>query len=122
MKLFIIILAISAVGLILCFCLYMALGKIKSLEKRNRDLIDEKSKLSDQVRIKGIAVDRLTKELKKYSNVEIKVDLTGQEKQMILNALRMSEYTAWIEDPKTTHVLRMIYKNLKEKIKESIKE
>lgn len=61
----IILLAISIVGLTVCFCLYMALGKIKSLEKRNRDLADEKSKLSDQVRIKGIAVDRLTKELKR---------------------------------------------------------
>lgn len=65
MKLFIIILAISIAGLIICFCLYMALEEIKSLKKRNRDLIDEKSKLSDQVRIKGIAVDRLTREIKR---------------------------------------------------------
>jgi|GEM_PF-2070085 len=65
MKLFIIILGISIVGLIICFCLYMALGKIKGLEKRNRELIDEKSKISDQVRIKGIAVARLTKEIKR---------------------------------------------------------
>jgi len=65
MKFFIIILAISIVGLIICSCLYMALGKIKSLEKRNRELIDEKSKISDQVRIKGIAVARLTKEIKR---------------------------------------------------------
>jgi len=65
MKLFIIILGISIVGLLVCFCLYMALGKIKSLEKRNRELIDEKSKISDQVRIKGIAVARLTKEIKR---------------------------------------------------------
>jgi len=58
-------LAISIVGLIVCFCLYMALEEIKSLKKRNRNLIEEKSKLSDQVRIKGIAVDRLTKEIKR---------------------------------------------------------
>jgi len=43
----------------------MALEEIKSLKKRNRNLIEEKSKLSDQVRIKGIAVDRLTKEIKR---------------------------------------------------------
>jgi len=65
MKLFIIILGISIVGLIICFCLYMALEEIKSLKKRNRELIDEKSKISDQVRIKGIAVARLTKEIKR---------------------------------------------------------
>jgi len=48
----------------------MALREIKSLKKRNRDLMDEKSKLSDQVRIKGIAVDRLTKELKRLEKEE----------------------------------------------------
>ena len=40
------------------------------MKKRNRDLMDEKSKLSDQVRIKGIAVDRLTKELKRLEKEE----------------------------------------------------
>lgn len=39
--------------------------KIDNLEKRNRDLIDEKSKLSNQVRIKGTTVDRLTREIKR---------------------------------------------------------
>jgi len=56
------------VGLIVCFCLYLALEEIKSLKKRNRELIDEKSKLSDQVRIKGIAVDRLIREIKRLEN------------------------------------------------------
>jgi len=60
-----ILLGISVVGLTICFCLYVALGKIKRLEKRNRDLTDERSKLSDQVRIKGVAVDRLTREVKR---------------------------------------------------------
>ena len=123
MKTFIlcIILVVAAVILILGLCLYMAYGKIKSLEVAKGMLLDERAKLSDQMRIKGIAVDRLTRELKKYSNVEIKVDLTGHEKQMILNALNTSEYKAWIESPKTKHVLRMIYRKLKEKIKGSIK-
>jgi len=39
--------------------------KIDNLEKLNRELMDERSKLSDQVRIKGIAVDRLTREVKR---------------------------------------------------------
>ncbi len=44
--------------------------KIDNLEKHNRDLMDEKSKLSDQVRIKGIAVDRLTREVKRLEKGE----------------------------------------------------
>jgi len=44
--------------------------KIDNLEKRNRDLIEQKSKLSDQVRIKGIAVGRLTKEIKRLEKEE----------------------------------------------------
>jgi len=40
-------------------------AKIDNLEKRNRDLIEQKSKLSDQVRIKGASVTRLTKEVKR---------------------------------------------------------
>jgi len=44
--------------------------KIDNLEKRNRDLIEQKSKLSDQVRIKGVAVDRLTREIKRMEKKE----------------------------------------------------
>ncbi len=45
-------------------------AKIGNLEKRNRDLIEQKSKLSDQVRIKGIAVDRLTRKIKRLEKGE----------------------------------------------------
>jgi len=45
-------------------------AKIDDLEKRNRNLIEQKSKLSDQVRIKGVAVNRLTKEAKRLENEE----------------------------------------------------
>ena len=44
--------------------------KIDNLEKRNSDLIDEKSKLSDQIQIKGMAVNRLTKEVKRLEKQE----------------------------------------------------
>ena len=47
-------------------------AKIDNLEKRNRDLMDEKSKLSDQVRIKGVAVDRLTREIKRLEKEQIR--------------------------------------------------
>jgi len=100
----------------------MALEEIKSLKKAKVNLREENSKQSDALRLKGIQVDRLVKELAKYSDTKIKVALTLQEKQMILNALNMSEYMAWVEDPKTKHVLRQIYRGLKEKISESIKE
>ena len=55
--------AILLLFLIIVFLVSKA--KIDNLEKRNRDLMDEKSKLSDQVRIKGAAVGRLTKEIKR---------------------------------------------------------
>jgi len=45
-------------------------AKINNLEKRNRNLIEQKSKLSDQVRIKGAAVGRLTKEIKRLEKEE----------------------------------------------------
>jgi len=57
-----------AFAIVLLFLIAVLLAgrlKIENLEKRNRDLMDEKSKLSDQVRIKGIAVDRLTREVKR---------------------------------------------------------
>lgn len=52
---------------LLCLIAVLLAGRMKmeNLEKRNRDLVDEKSKISDQVRIKGIAVDRLTREIKR---------------------------------------------------------
>ncbi len=55
--------AILLLFLIVVFLVSKA--KIDNLEKRNRDLMDEKSKLSDQVRIKGAAVNRLTREIKR---------------------------------------------------------
>ena len=45
-------------------------AKIDNLEKRNRNLIEQESKLSDQVRIKGAAVGRLTKEIKRLEKEE----------------------------------------------------
>lgn len=82
----------------------------------------ERSKQSDQLRLKGIEIDKLKKELDKYSDVEIKVALTALEKKMIFNALDSSQYKARIQDPKTKFFIRLIYRKLKEKIKESIKE
>lgn len=124
MKLLILIicLAVFAVGFVLGTYLYRAFKKIKQLQTDRNDLIKEKAKISDQVRLKGIEVDRLKRRLDKYKDVPIKVALTLPEKQMILNALESSRYKAKVQDPETKRFIRIIYKTLREKIKESIKE
>ena len=58
-------LVIAAIALFLGFCLYMAHGKIKDLEKAKANLMEERSKLSDALRRKGIEMDRLMKEIKR---------------------------------------------------------
>ncbi len=63
-----------AFAIVLLFLIAVLLAgrvKIDNLEKRNRDLMDEKSKLSDQIQIKGMAVNRLTKEIKRLEKREI---------------------------------------------------
>ena len=62
-----------AFAIVLLFLIAVLLAgrvRIDNLEKRNRDLIEQKSKLSDQVRIKGIAVNRLTREVKRLEKEE----------------------------------------------------
>jgi len=62
-----------AFAIVLLFLIAVLLAgrvKIDNLEKRNCDLIEQKSKLSDQVRIKGIAVNRLTREVKRLEKEE----------------------------------------------------
>lgn len=46
---------------ILVFCLYMAVGKIRDLEKAKRNLREENSKQSNALRLKGIEIDRYKK-------------------------------------------------------------
>ena len=123
MKLFILIVFIvGAIIGTLIYRLFVSSKKIKQLRKDRGELITEKSKQLDQLRQKGIEIDELKKELKKYSDVEPKIALSGQEKRMILNALEMSQYKARVQDPATRYFIRQIYINLKEKVKESIKE
>lgn len=131
MKLFILLifLAVAAIGVFLG-CRALKLQKINNqLEIDKNELIEEKAeqsdqlaKQSDQLRLKGIEIDELKKELDKYSDVEIKVALTVLEKRMILNALDMPHYKLTVQDPKTNYFIRKTYNELKEKIKESIKD
>jgi hypothetical protein len=120
--LLIICLVVFAAGLILGVYLYKTRIKLNQLQRDRNDLIKEKAKISDQVRLKGIEVDRLKRRLDKYKDVPVKVPLTLPEKKMILNALESSRYKAKVQDPETKRFIRIIYKTLREKIKESIKE
>jgi len=138
MKLFIliIVLGMATIGTFLGYRVLGLLKITKQLRTDRNELIEQRGKQSDQLRLKGIEIDELkadkqryksalnffSKELDKYSNVEIKVALTDNEKQMILNALDSSQYKAKVEDPKTNYFIREINRNLKEKIKESIKK
>ena len=64
MKPLVFIIAIAII-FVLTFVLYMAHEKIKSLEKAKENLREEKSKLSDALRRKGIQVDGLLKKIKR---------------------------------------------------------
>jgi len=124
MKLFIVIVFLIGV-IIIAFLVSRLLDSFKTIEQLKKDrgeLITEKSKQSDQLRQKGIDIDDLNKELKKYSGIEPKVALTVLEKRMILNALNMPHYQSLVQNPKTNYLTREIYRNLKEKIRESIRE
>jgi len=118
----VIVLGVVGIGIFLGYRLLDSLKIIKQLRKDRNDLIEERGKQSDQLRLKGIEIDELQKELDKYSDVEIKVALTAHEKNMILNALDSSQYKARIEDPKTNYFIREIHRKLKEKIKSSLKD
>ena len=131
MKIFVLIIILAITGIGIYFgCRLLRLQKRNKLLQADRNELikkrdeqsDQLAKQSDQLRLKGIEIELLKKELKKYSNVEIKVALTVLEKRMILNALDMPHYKLTVQDPKTNYFIRKIYNELKEKIKESIKK
>jgi hypothetical protein len=118
----VLILALGVVAAFLVRRLHKSSRNIKCLEESKKSLLAEKSRQSNQLRLKGIEIDKLKRELDKYSDTEIKVALTGQEKLMLMNALNMSQFKSKVEEPATKFFIRQIYRDLKEKIKESIKE
>ena len=111
----IIFIIITAIGVFLGHSALKLQKKVKRQGAIIVELTSERAKQSDQLRLKET-------ELKKYSNVEIKVPLTALEKKMVLNALDTPQFKGKVHDPKTKHVIRQIYGKLVEKIKESIKE
>jgi len=129
MKLFLLLifLVVAAIGIYFGCRLLRSQKRNKWLQADKNELIekrakqsDQLAKQSDQLRQKGIEIDELKKELDKYSDVEIKVALTGQEKLMILNALDTPQYKGKVHDPKTNYLTRETYKELKKKIEDSI--
>ncbi len=129
MKIFVLIIILAITGIGVYFgCRVLKLQKRNKwlqtdkneLIKKRTEQSDQLAKQSDQLRQKGIEIDELKKELDKYSDVEIKVALTGQEKLMILNALDTPQYKGKVHDPKTNYLTREIYRGLKKKIEDSI--
>ncbi len=86
--------------------------RVKDVQKDRNELEDERRKLSDKLRLKGIAMDKLNRERPEFYT---------PERQMIIAALNMPEYGKEIQDPKTSFQMRKIYRDLREKIKDSLK-
>lgn len=120
---------VFAAGCILGIYLYRLRKKIRELRTERDGLVKEKAKISDQVRRKGITVNRwkkevgrLKKELDKYKDGPLKVELTLPERRIILDALEAPGYKEKVQAPATKRFIRIIFNTLRRKIKESIKE
>ncbi|MCK4815619.1 hypothetical protein KA005_07610, partial [bacterium] len=70
-----------------------------------------RAKQSNKLRLKGIEMDEKDKE---------RFILSEIERKMILAALNMSDYGDAIKNPKTSFQVRRVYRNLRERIKESL--
>ena len=73
-------------------------------------------------RVKQIQEDRDHALESWYQLLRAKPMLEKPERQMIIAALNMPEYGDAIKDPKTSFQVRKVYRDLREKIKESLKD
>ena len=87
--------------------------RVKQLQDDRNELIEERSKQSNKLRLKGIEMDEKDKD---------KFILSELERKMILASLNMPEYGDAIKDPQTSFQVRKVYRNLRERIRESLKE
>ncbi len=104
--------------------------RVKQVQADRNELEEERRKQSDKLRLKGIEIDKMKKEM--CSDILFRTITDGEkfigellsdlEKKMILAALNMPEYGNAIKDPKTSFEVRKVHRDLKEKIKESLKE
>jgi len=73
-------------------------------------------------RVKQVQEDRNAALKEWYKVQREKPILSELDKKMILNALKMPEYKGAIDEPTTHHYVRKAYRELKNKIKESMKD
>ena len=106
-----IILLMFVVCIFLTWRVLELMKRVKLLQADRNELLEQRSKQSNKLRLKGIEMDEVDKD---------KIVLSELEKKMILNALSMPGYKDWIDSPTTMHYVRKAYRNLKEKIKESV--
>ena len=85
--------------------------RVKQVQKDRNELEEERRKQSNKLRLKGVEMDEENKK---------KIVLSEIDNCLILNALNMPDFREWVNDPKTPPHTKKAYRNLKEKIKESI--
>lgn len=73
-------------------------------------------------RIKLIEKERNTALEEWYKVQREKPTLTVLEKKMIIVSLNVPQYKNTMEDPKTKHEVRKVYRELKERLKESMED
>lgn len=97
------------------------LALYESIKESRRLRAERESLLGGTTRLLK-EIDRLEKELDKYKDGNLKIELTKPERHILLNALESPQYKARITDPKTKRFIRIIYNTLRKKIQDSIKE
>ena len=86
---------------------------VELLRIDRNELLEERMKQSNKLRLKGIEMDEKDKE---------RFILSEIDRKMILASLNMPEYGDAMKDPKTSFAMRKVYRNLRERIRESLKE
>ncbi len=107
-----IILTETMIGAFLGWRVLRLMARVQLIQVDRNEVNEERRKLSDKLRLKGIEVDQLNKE---------RPELSDLEKKMMLAALNMPEYGKSMQDPKTSFQARKTWRDLKEKIKGSFK-
>ena len=108
-----IILVMTMIGAFFGWRVLRLMKRVKLLQIDRNDLLEERAKQSNKLRLKGIEMDEMNKD---------KFILSKPERQLIIAALNMPEYGREIQDPKTNFQVRKTYRDLKEKIKDSLKD
>ena len=105
-----IILVMTMIGTFLGWRVLALMKRVKQVQVDRNELLEERAKQSNKLRLKGIEMDEENRK---------KFILSDLEKKMILNALKMPEYKKAIDDPSTHYNVRKTYRLLKERIKKS---